>query len=461
MEEEKPREESELFPRWFLVGDSACEDTCFVCAREKAKRNYESGSFGTVTFQDNTAVKVIKHISMGVPCSSALREITAFSLLGSLCNETVHCLEAPVTDERGHVSVKLERAEMSLVNFAKCARGRSRMQGFEKMSVHFVLWSLLRAVSYLNQCQLMHRDLKPGNVLVFPGPRVALCDFGGVRFTSAQLSELDVTMSDSVCTKPYAPPEEAAGKHNVVFDSYSIAATVVHYTLSCAPMYQPMTKISRRTFIKFCKPHHKLLTVVRLLARSDPEQRYTPTEALRVFEDFFPTLVQRFKLYTVPVPLVSPSRLKLHHHRDCKWDRFHNFSTKVWPTLVECIRVCQFTPFEGALDKTGCLATAFYVLNMLHNVHELPEPPCSEVKCYIMLIPGFIRAAGVLTGTSDDTEDYLGICHGMLQQHRCVLYHNVLDESVLTTRMLPQVGPNWVFPPSLETMAELQTELRL
>jgi len=457
-------EEQEMFPRWFVVGDSVCADTCFVCAREKAGRDFERGTFGTVMLQPGSAQKIISKKTVGVACSSALREITAFSLLGTGCHETVHCLGLPEVSDNGSVTLPLERAEVSLVNFAKCARARTRVPGYEHMSVHFVLWSLLKAVAHLNRCQLMHRDLKPGNVLVFPGPRVALCDFGAVRFTSAQLSQLDVTMSDVVCTKFYAPPEEPTGKHNMLFDSYSIAATVVHYAMSTAPMFHPMTKTSRRTFIKLCKPYLRLLTIVRMLVRSDPAQRYSAAEALQVFEDVFPLMVARFKSYNVSslgreATMVS-SALR-GHVRECKWDRFHNFQDKVWPTLVKCIQVCQVSEEKKAFEKSGCLATAFYVLNMLQNVHENSEPPCYPGKCYIMLLPNFVRAASVLTGSADDTEDYLGICHGMLQPHRCVQFHNVLAEAVQSTRALATVGPNWIYPPHLDTLEELQTEMHL
>jgi hypothetical protein len=481
-------EEQEMFPRWFVVGDSVCADTCFVCAREKAGRDYERGTFGTVMLQPGSAEKIISKKTVGVACSSALREMTAFSLLGTSCHETVHCLGPPQVSDNGSVSFPLERAEVSLVNFAKCARARTRVPGYENMSVHFVLWSLLKAVTYLNRCQLMHRDLKPGNVLVFPGPRVALCDFGAVRFTSAQLSELDVTMSDVVCTKFYAPPEEPTGKHNLLFDSYSIAATVVHYAMSTAPMFHPMTKTSRRTFIKLCKPYLRLLTIVRMLVRTDPAQRYSAAEALQVFEDFFPSMVARFKSYNVSclrqegsvLPLLItagltsgglttvgltsgglPCRGIKAHDQECKWDRFHDFKDKVWPTLVKCIQVCQVSEEKKAFEKSGCLATAFYVLNMLQNVSQEPEPPCYLGKCYIMLLPTLVRVASVLTGSADDTEDYLGICHGMLQPHRCVHYHNVLTEAVQSTRALTAVGPNWIYPAHLHTLEDLQTELQL
>ena len=453
------KEETEMFPRWFDVESSKCDEECYVCARAKSNKTSERGTFGVVSPRETHVVKSIPS-NNSISCSSALREITAYSLLGTACEQVTRCLEAPVVDKHGNVSLKLERAHGSLVNFSRCAKLRNTLPGFENMSVHFVLWSLLRAVAYFNKCQLVHRDIKPGNILVFSGPRVTLCDFGGCRMVSETLETLNTEMSDTVCTKNYAPPEENKCRHSFVFDSFSIAATVIHYAMSIAPCYHPLTKVNRRTFTKVCKPYPGLLVILRLLCRCDPLQRYTAQEALQVFENMYPHFVQKYQQFTVSPP-VLPSRIAAHSTQ-CSWERFHNFTTQVWPCVLECIRVCQAITKDFLVDGHSPLAVAFFVLNMLHNVHSNTSvEPCSRLRCYIMLLPGFIRTACLMVGVADDTDEYLEACHKVLQRHRCVVTHNVHEESLYSLENVFFYGPNWVFPAHLETLLDLQNELHV
>lgn len=456
--ESKSSDVVELFPRWFDDNDS-CGDRCFVCERLKTRNPYERGTFGVVSPHEKHVVKAI-HSKDNITCSSALRELTAYSLLGTTCEQITRLVEAPAVDAVGNVSFRMEQAHGSLLNFAKCVKVRKTLPGFENMSVHFVLWSLLRAATYMNRCQLMHRDIKPDNILVFPGPRVALCDFGGCRVISRSLEILDADMSDTVCTKNYAPPEEDKLKHNIVFDSFSIAATVIHYTMSFAPNYKPLLRVNRRTFTKLCKAHPALLTILRLLCRCDPAQRYSPQEALQVFEDVYTHLVEKYERFTV-TPLCTPSRLTLLNTA-CSWERFHNFKTQVWPCLLEGIRSCQAAIHEFVVDTRSPLAIAFYVLNMLQNVHNNSEfEPCTELRCYVMLIPCFIRTASLLVGNADDTDDYLTICHALLQRHRCVILHNAHAEAIYAIQLLHTCGMNWSFPEKLLTLVQLQDALHL
>lgn len=454
------KETTEMFPRWFNIEDSKCDEECYVCAKARSNKLGERGTFGFVSPKDNHVLKIIP--SRGtISCSSALREITAYSLLGTGCEQVTRCLEAPMVDRHGNVSLKLERAHGSLINFSRCTKLRQTLPGFEHMSVHFVLWSLLRAVAYMNKCQLVHRDIKPGNILVFPGPRVTLCDFGGCRMVSEALETLDTEMSDTVCTKNYAPPEEKKCRHTFAFDSYSIAATVIHYAMSIAPCYQPLTKVNRKTFTKVCKPYPGLLVILRLLCRCDPFQRYTAQEALQVFENLYPHLVQKYEGFTVSPPVAVPSRVAVHNTQ-CSWERFHNFTTQVWPCLIECIRACQAITKDFLVDGHSPIAVAFYVLNMLHNVHcNTSAEPCTQLRCYVMLIPGFIRTACLMVGIADDTDEYLEVCHKVLQRHRCVVLHNAQEEGMYSLESVYFCGPNWVFPANLESVIELQNELHL
>jgi serine/threonine protein kinase len=449
----------EMFPRWFDEEDN-CGKTCFVCARLKTHNNmYERGAFGVVTPHGKHVLKAI-HSKHNITCSSALREMTAYSLMGTKCEQITRLVEMPAVDNIGNVTFTLEQAHGSLLYFARCYKIRKTLPGYEHMSIHFLLWSLLKGVAYMNKCDLVHRDLKPGNILVFPGPRIALCDFGGCRVVSDNLETLEAEMSDIVCTKNYAPPEENKRKHSVVFDSFSIASTIIHYAMSFVPSYKPLDAANRRAFTKMCKPYPRLLTIIKLLCRCDPSQRYSPKEALQLFETMYPQLVQKYEQFMIVFPGI-PSRLSVMSPT-CSWERFHNFKENLWPSIVEGILICQAGVKEYSIDRRSPLAVAYYVLNMLQNMHnETEHTPCTETRCYIMLIPCFIRTACLLVGSADDTNDYLHICHDLFKKHRCIQAEDVYAEANTAIENMYNCGINWHFPERLSTVVDLKNALHL
>ncbi|CAM9113862.1 unnamed protein product, partial [Ectocarpus fasciculatus] len=67
----------------------------------------------------------------------------------------------------------------------------------------FFLYQLLRGLKYVHSANVLHRDLKPGNILVNANCDLAICDFGlsrGFDFEGA-------TMTEYVVTRWYRPPE--------------------------------------------------------------------------------------------------------------------------------------------------------------------------------------------------------------------------------------------------------------
>lgn len=49
---------------------------------------------------------------------------------------------------------------------------------FEVDHVRTIMYNLLCSVQYIHSANLMHRDLKPGNILVDDNCHIKLCDFG-------------------------------------------------------------------------------------------------------------------------------------------------------------------------------------------------------------------------------------------------------------------------------------------
>ncbi|KAK2962345.1 putative Mitogen-activated protein kinase [Blattamonas nauphoetae] len=74
--------------------------------------------------------------------------------------------------------------------------------GIDPEDVRFYMWQLCRSLEYLHRNGIIHRDVKPENLLVCRNKELKICDFGFARYTS---SKGDYT--DYVATRWYRAPE--------------------------------------------------------------------------------------------------------------------------------------------------------------------------------------------------------------------------------------------------------------
>ncbi|CBZ51708.1 putative cyclin-dependent kinase-like 5 [Neospora caninum Liverpool] len=80
--------------------------------------------------------------------------------------------------------------------------------GLDQETVRLCIWQLVKALNYCHRNGIVHRDVKPENLLVNPKTRkLKLCDFGFAR----QLHEATVPLTDYVATRWYRSPELLLG----------------------------------------------------------------------------------------------------------------------------------------------------------------------------------------------------------------------------------------------------------
>ncbi|XP_017767278.1 PREDICTED: cyclin-dependent kinase-like 2 [Eufriesea mexicana] len=77
--------------------------------------------------------------------------------------------------------------------------------GWELSKRH--IYQVLRGLSFCHSNNIMHRDVKPENVLVSPNGVIKLCDFGFARFINVP----DESCTDYVATRWYRAPELLVG----------------------------------------------------------------------------------------------------------------------------------------------------------------------------------------------------------------------------------------------------------
>jgi multiple sugar transport system substrate-binding protein len=96
---------------------------------------------------------------------------------------------------------------------------------------------LLDALDFCHQQGVLHRDIKPQNVIIRPDERAVLVDFGLVKLWDPSDPRTKTAMR-GMGTPEYAPPEQyetAAGHTTPASDIYSLGATLYHALTGEAP----------------------------------------------------------------------------------------------------------------------------------------------------------------------------------------------------------------------------------
>jgi eukaryotic-like serine/threonine-protein kinase len=179
----------------------------------------------------------------------------------------------------------------------------------------FGAMDLGRAVSYVHQVAnsldfafrsgIIHRDVKPGNILIDRRGRARILDMGLARFYKDQNDLLTVKYDDKIVlgTADYVAPEQVANSHAVDIraDVYGLGATL-YFLLAGHPPF-PTGTVSQKllwhrtkepTPIRQLRPEvpEGLATIVATMMAKDPKNRYqTPADLAAALLPWVPAQV--------------------------------------------------------------------------------------------------------------------------------------------------------------------------
>jgi serine/threonine protein kinase/tetratricopeptide (TPR) repeat protein len=149
---------------------------------------------------------------------------------------------------------------------------------------------LARAVNYAHQRGILHRDIKPGNILVDANGEPHLTDFGLARLTE---TESTVTRTiETLGTPSYMAPEQALGNNNQLTsatDVYGLGAVLYHLLTGHPPFAGGTTYDTIRLLLETeprqprewnSKIDHDLTTICLKCLEKDPQRRYPSALAL-------------------------------------------------------------------------------------------------------------------------------------------------------------------------------------
>lgn len=114
-----------------------------------------------------------------------------------------------------------------------------------------ILWSTARALDYAHGKKVIHRDVKPQNVMVSPKDGVQIIDFGLATDIHTPLLNVDDVRMEVLGTRPYMSPEQWLGKYqDAKSDQYALAATAYELLTGYYPFEGSNAKVLRERALK-------------------------------------------------------------------------------------------------------------------------------------------------------------------------------------------------------------------
>src|SRR5207302_5912970 len=107
---------------------------------------------------------------------------------------------------------------------------------------------IFRAIAYISRFDIVHRDIKPGNMMMTKAGLVKLGDFG---FVKSKLDPVISTEGEVLGTPDYISPEQAMGADDIDWrsDQYSLGCSLYHM-LTGKPPYEGTGSAVMRQHIK-------------------------------------------------------------------------------------------------------------------------------------------------------------------------------------------------------------------
>lgn len=195
-----------------LVARASCKALCAPCRSvERYERlNYiDEGTYGRVFRARDVETGVIyalKQIKLGneregFPITST-REIS--TLLPIQHSNIVQLHEVVIGSTMDKIYMVMEYAEHDLRSILERLK-----HPYSQSEVKSLILQLLRGIAHLHKRWIVHRDIKPGNVLLTNTGVLKLCDFGLAR----KYTDPPRDLTPNVCTLWYRAPELLLGEH--------------------------------------------------------------------------------------------------------------------------------------------------------------------------------------------------------------------------------------------------------
>uniref|UniRef100_A0ACD5TGB5 Uncharacterized protein n=1 Tax=Avena sativa TaxID=4498 RepID=A0ACD5TGB5_AVESA len=228
------------------------------------------------------SLKVIGSGSYGVVCSSVNRETNEKVAIKKISNvfhnreESLRALrELKLLRQLRHENVidlkdimmpgnSKNFKDVYLVSDLMASDLQKLIDSSEQLSnehCQYFLFQLLRGLKYLHSVGILHRDLKPGNLLVNANCDLKICDFGLARTNDTE----GQSMTEYVVTRWYRAPELllSCDKYDTSIDVWSVGCIFAEL-LGRRPIFPGLPGLDQPSRLKFMGggPKHNVLGTI-------------------------------------------------------------------------------------------------------------------------------------------------------------------------------------------------------
>jgi serine/threonine protein kinase len=157
----------------------------------------------------------------------------------------------------GHAGVPVVREVIDVKNkrvlIQEFVQGKTLFEVIEReleeKEVESAVIQLTRVVAHAHDIGIIHRDIKPGNVMVKPDGAIKLLDFGAAK----ELKEKE--MSDTVTgSRPYMSPEQIMGKSQRRSDVWALGVVMFVLYTGMLPFYHDVEKVLMDMILELPSP---------------------------------------------------------------------------------------------------------------------------------------------------------------------------------------------------------------
>jgi len=213
--------------------------------------------------------------------------------------------------------------ELSFKTLDDCSRPMSLRR------ILSIIAQVLDGLAYAHRHRLVHCDVTPGNIFLFPKGRSALGDFGISQQIKGRMKTID-----EFGTPGYVAPEQAYGRPTFRSDCFAIGLILYEYITGVLPRwpfrwpgkgYKRLRERTNLAFIRFLK---QALSV-------DPARRFADAgQMLAAFLDAIP------KKLRPGLPPLTENK-KLPNWRQVRREDFIKRYKKVFTTLYRCVECAE------------------------------------------------------------------------------------------------------------------------
>jgi serine/threonine protein kinase len=240
----------------------------------------------------------------------------------------------------------------------------------------YFLYQVLRGLKYIHSANVLHRDMKPSNLLVNANCDLAICDFGLARGVELEYED---ELTEYVVTRWYRAPE-------LLCDSTHYGKTVDVWSVGC--IFAEM--LIRKPFFQGHNPHHQLETIVSVLGMpSEEELSFVTHPAAR--KAILSRALPDPKPLDEYVPAdTSPLAIDLLR-------RMLVFHPEQRITVEEALEHAYLADLHGQMDEPVCNVLFDFEYERIFGTNDIPREELQKVS--VLNLAGLIPLPSLLAGS--------------------------------------------------------------